>query len=136
MWELDYKESWAPKNWYLWTVVLKTLESSLNCKEIQLVHPKEDQSWVFTGRTDVEAEAPVLWPPDVKRWLFGKDSDAGKDSSQEEKGTTEDEMGGIIDSMDMSLSKLRELVIYREAWHVAVHRVAKSRQNLATEQQI
>ena len=93
MWELDYKESWAPKNWCFWTVVLeKTLESPLDCKEIQLVHPKADQSWVFFGRTDDEAETPILWPPDVKSWLTWKDPDAGKDWGQEEKGTTEDEM--------------------------------------------
>ena len=95
MWELDYKETWAPKNWCFWTVVLeKTLESPLNCKEIQPVHPKEDQFWVFIGRTDVEAEIPILWPPDVKSWLIGKDPDAGKDWGQKEKGTTEDEMVG------------------------------------------
>ena len=93
MWELDYKESWAPKNWYFWTVVLeKTLESPLDCKEINPVHPKGDQSWVFIGRTDVEAETPILWPPDSKNWLIGKDPDAGKDWRQEEKGTTENEM--------------------------------------------
>ena len=95
MWELDYKESWAPKNWYFWTVVLeKTLESPLDCKEIQPVHPKGDQSWVFIGRTDVEAETPILWPPDAKSWLIEKDPDAGKDWGQEEKGRTEDEMVG------------------------------------------
>ena len=95
MWELDYKESWAPKNWCFWTVVLETtLESPLECKEIQLVHPKGNQSWVFTGRTDVEAEAPILWPPDAKSWLIGKDTDAGKDWGQEEQGMTEDEMVG------------------------------------------
>jgi len=95
MWELDYKENWAPKSWCFWTVVLKkTLESPLDCKEIQLVHPKGDQSWVFIGRTDVEVETPILWPPDVKSWLIWKDSDAGKDWGQEEKGTTEDEMVG------------------------------------------
>ena len=95
MWELDYKESWAPKNWCFWTVVLeKTLESPLDCKEIQPVHPKGDQSWVFIGGTDVEAETPILWTPDVKSWLIGKDTDAGKDWGQEEKGTTEDEMVG------------------------------------------
>ena len=94
MWELDYKESWAWKNWCFWAVVLeKTLESSLDCKEIQLVHSKGDQSWVFFGRTDVEAETPIFWPPDVKSWLFWKDPDAGKDWGQE-KGTTEDEMVG------------------------------------------
>ena len=93
MWELDYKERWAPKNWCFWTVVLeKTLESPLDCKKIQAVHPKGDQSWIFTGRTDVEAETPILWPPDVKNWLIGKDPDAGKDWRQEEKGMTEDEM--------------------------------------------
>ena len=81
MWELDYKESWAPKNCYFWTVVLeKTLESPLDCKEIQPVHPK-DQPWIFIGRTDAEAETPVLWPPDLKNWLIGKDSDAGKDKA-------------------------------------------------------
>ena len=87
--------SWVPKNWCFWTVMLeKTLESPLNCKEIQPVHPKEDQSWVFIGRTDVEAETPILWPPHGKSWLIGKDSDAGRDWGQEEKGTTEDEMAG------------------------------------------
>ena len=95
MWELDYKESWAPKNWCFWTVVLKkTFESPLDCKEIQLVHPKGDQSWVFIGRTDVETETPILWPPDVKCWLIGKDPDAGKDWGQKEKGTAEDEIVG------------------------------------------
>ena len=95
MWELDYKESWTQKNWCFWTVVLeKTLESPLNCKEIQPVHPKGDQSWTFIGRTNAEAEAPILWPPHAKSWLIGKDSDAGRDWGQEEKGTTEDEMVG------------------------------------------
>ena len=93
--ELDHKESWAPKNWCFWTVVLeKTLESPLDCKEIQLVHPKGDQSWIFIGRTDVEAETPILWPPDAKSWLIWKDPNAGKDWGQEEKGTTEDEIVG------------------------------------------
>ena len=95
MWELDYKESWVPKNWCFWTVVLeKTLESPLDCKEIQPVHPKGDQSWVFIGRIDAEAETPILWPPDVKSWLIWKDPDAGKDWGQEEKGKTEDQMAG------------------------------------------
>ena len=94
MWELNYKESWAPKNWCFWTVVLeKTLESSLDCKEIQPVHPKGDQSWVFIGRTVVEAETPILWSPDAKSWLIGKDHDAGKVWRQE-KGITEDKMVG------------------------------------------
>ena len=93
--ELDHKESWALKNWCFWTVVLeKTLESPLDCKEIQPVHPKGNQSWIFIGRTDAEAEAPILWPPDAKNWLMGKDPDAGKDWRQEEKGTIEDEMVG------------------------------------------
>ena len=95
MWKLDCEESWASKNWCFWTVVLeKTLESPLNCKKIQPVHSKGDQSWVFIGRTDAEAETPILWPPHAKSWLIGKDSDAGRDWGQEEKGTTEDEMAG------------------------------------------
>ena len=93
MWELDYKESWTLKNWCFWTVVLeKTLESPLDCKEIQPVHPNGDQSWVFIGRTDVEAETPILWSPDAKNWLTGKDPDSGKDWRQKEKRMTEDEM--------------------------------------------
>ena len=95
MWELDYKETWAQKNWCFWTVVLeKTLESPLDCKEIQPVHPKGDQAWVFIGRTDAEAETPVPWPPHAKSWLIWKDPDARKDWGQEEKGMTEDEMVG------------------------------------------
>ena len=97
MWELNHKESWAPKSWCFWIVVLeKTLESPLDCKTTQPIHPKGDQSWVFIGRTDVEAEAPILWPPDAKNWLIGKDPDAGKDWRQEEKGTTEDETVGWL----------------------------------------
>ena len=114
-----------------WTVVLKTLESPLDSKEIKPVHPKEDQSWVFIGRTDAEAEAPILWPPDAKNWLTGKDPDAGKNGRQEEKWTTEDEMvNGIIDLMDVSLSNLWKLVMDREAW-IAVHGVAKSQTGLS-----
>ena len=95
MWELDYKKSWALKNWCFWTVVLaKTLESPLDCKEIQPVHPKGDQSSLFIGRTDAEAKTPILWPPDIKNWLIWKDPDAGKDWSQEEQVTAEDEMVG------------------------------------------
>ena len=93
--ELDYEESWALKNWCFWTVVLeKTLESPLDCKEIQPVHPKGDQSWVFIGRTDAEAETPIVWPPHGKSWLIWKDPGAGRDCGQEKKGTTEDEMAG------------------------------------------
>ena len=95
MWELDSEESWVPKNWCFWTVVLeKTLESPLDCKEIQPVHPKGDKSWVFIGRTDAKAETPILWPPDEKSWLIWKDHDAGRDWGQEEKGTTKDEVVG------------------------------------------
>ena len=101
MLELDYKESWVLKNWCFWTVVLeKTRESPLDCKEIQPVHPKEDQSWVFIVRIDVEAETPILWPPDVKSWLVWKDPDAGKDWGQEEKGMTQDEMVGWHDQLN------------------------------------
>ena len=95
MWELNFKESWAPKNWCFWNVVLeKTLENPLDCKEIQPVHPKGNQSWIFIGRTDAEAETPILWPPDRKNWVIWKDPDAGEDWRREEKGTTEGEMVG------------------------------------------
>ena len=95
MWEFDYKESWAPKNWLFWTVVLeKTLESPLDCKEIKPVHPKGNRSWIFIGRTDAEAENPILRSPDAKNWLIRKDPDAGRDWRREEKRTTEDEMVG------------------------------------------
>ena len=101
MWELDCEESWVPKNWCFWTVVLeKTLESPLDCKEIQPVNPKENKSWLFIGRTDAETEAPVLWSPDVKSWLIRKDPVAGKDWGQEEKWTTEDEMVGWHHRLD------------------------------------
>ena len=100
MWKLDCEESWAPKNWCFWNVVLgKTLESPLDCKEIQPVHPKGDQPWVFIGRTDAEAETPILWQPHAKSWLIGNDSDAGRDWGQE-KGTTEDEMDGWHHCLD------------------------------------
>ena len=101
MWELDCEESWVPKNWCLWTVVLeKTLESPLDCKEIQPVHSEGDQSWVFIGRTDAKAETPVLWPPHAKSWFIGKDLDAGRDWGQQEKGMTEDVMAGWHHRLD------------------------------------
>ena len=108
-------------------VLEKTLESPLESKEIKLVNFKENQSWIFIARTDAEAEASLLWPPDAKNWLIGKDPDAGKDWGQEEKGVTEDEMDGIIDSMNVNLSKLQEMVRDWEAWCAAVHGIAKSR---------
>ena len=136
MWELGYKESWALKNWCFWNVELeKNLESPLDCKEIKPVHPKVNQSWIFIGRIDTEAETPILWPLFVKNWLIWKDLDAGRDWRQEEKRMTEDEMvrWGITDSMDMSLGKLHKLVMGREAWHCCSawgHRVGY---NWATE---
>ena len=116
------------RSWRFWTVVLeKTPENPLDCKEIQPVHPKGNQSWIFIGRTDAETETPILWPPDAKNWLIGKDPDAGKDWRQEVMGTTEDEMvGWLTDSMDMRLGGLRELVMDREAWCAPVHGVAKN----------
>ena len=115
MWQLYHKVGWVPKNWCFWTVVLeKTFESPLDTKEIKPVNPKGNQPWIFTGMTD--AEAPILWPPDAKNWLIGKDPDAGKDWRWEEKGMTENEMDGITYSVDMNLSKVLEIVKDREGW--------------------
>ena len=129
LWELDCEESWALKNWCFWTVVLKKmLESPLDCNEIQPVHPKGVQSWVFIGRTDVEAETPILWPPDGKSWLIWKDPDAGNDWGRKEKGMPEDEMVGWHHRLNRhGLGGLWELVMDREAWSSAVHGITKSR---------
>ena len=128
LWELDHKESWVPKNWCFWIVVLvRTLESPLDCKEIIPVYLTGNQSWIFIGRTDAGAEAPILWPPDMKSPLIGKDPDAGKDWGPEKKGWQRMKwLSGITDSTGMSLNKLQETVKDREAWHAAVHEVTKS----------
>ena len=128
MWELDHKEGWESKNWYFWTVVLeKTLESPMDCKEIKPVHPKGNQSWIFIGKTSAEAEVPILWPPDMKSQLIRKDSDAGKDWRQEEKGMTENEMVGWHHPLnrhefEQTLGDDGDM----EAWGAAVHGVTKS----------
>ena len=132
MWQLDHKKAESQKLMLLNCGIGEDSESPLDCKEIQLVHPKENQSWVFIGRTDVEAETPILWPPHAKSWLIGKDPDAGKDWGQEQKGTTEDEMAGWYHRcMDMGLGGFWELVMDRKAWHAAVHGVTKSRTRLS-----
>ena len=128
MWVLDHKEGWALKNWCFRTAVLeKTLKCPLDCKEIQPVNPKGSQPWTFTGRTEAEAEARILWPPDVKSWLTGKDSDAGKDWRQRKRGWQRTRrLASITNLMDMSLSKLQEMVKDREAWLAAVLGLTKS----------
>ena len=133
MWELDCEESWAPKNWCFWTVVLeKTLESPVDCKEIQPVRSKGDQPRVFFGRNDAKAETPVFWPPHAKSWLIGKDFDAGRDWGQEEQETTEDEMAGWHHRLNECESEWTPGVgDGQEAWRAAIHGIIKSQTRLS-----
>ena len=127
MWEMDHQEGWASKNWCFWTLVLeKTLESPLDSKEIKPVNLKGNQPWIFIGRTDTQAKASILWPPDAKNWLTGKDPDAGKDWRLDEKGMTEDEMVGWHHWLNGHEFEQIQVVNDREAWHAAVHGVTKS----------
>ena len=126
MWELDHKEDWAPKNWCFQIVVLKTLESSLDCKEIKPVNPKGNKSWIFTRRTDTEAEALILWPLDAKSRLIGKDPDVGKDWRQKKRGQRMRQLDSITNWLDMNLSKLQEIVEDRGTWCAAAHQVTES----------
>ena len=137
IWEFGHKEDWAPKNWCFHTVMLqKTLEHPLDSQEIQTVNPKGNQSWIFIGRADAEAEALILWPPNAKSWLIWKDPDAGKDWGRRRRGRQRMRwLDGIINSMATSLSKFQEIVKDRQGWHASVHGVTKSRTcDLATEQ--